>query len=286
MSNSTELMVSIDKENALEVYSKPNGLDPYIEQIREEVESFVPDMTTESGRKEIASIAYKVAKSKTYLDNLGKSLTDDWAKKKKAVDSERKRVREELDALKDQVRLPLTDWENAEKERVSRLQGVMTWLDDQRNTQYNFGYEPGSKELQGVIDEVEHVVIDSSFAEFMAVATSVKEKTLDILNARKLQAEQREAEALELEQLRKSQEEQRRKDEIAEAVQLATESKEAEKARLKAEDEKKKLNLDNQKNIHRLIIAELSVIDISEQQSKDLITAIRRGGVTKLAILY
>ncbi|EES5368095.1 cell envelope biogenesis protein TolA, partial [Escherichia coli] len=36
--------------------------------------SFVPDITTAKGRKEIAYLAYKVAQTKTYLDGLGKDL--------------------------------------------------------------------------------------------------------------------------------------------------------------------------------------------------------------------
>jgi len=57
-----------EKVTALEVYQTENGLDPWIAKIRKEVESFVPDVTTKKGRDAIASIAYKVAKSKTALN--------------------------------------------------------------------------------------------------------------------------------------------------------------------------------------------------------------------------
>ena len=66
-----------EKKTALEVYKTENGLDPWIAKIRKEVESFVPDVTTKKGRDAIASIAYKVAKSKTALDNLGKELVSE-----------------------------------------------------------------------------------------------------------------------------------------------------------------------------------------------------------------
>ena len=40
----------------------------------------------------------------------------------KQIDESRRIVRERLDALKDEVRKPLTDWENAESARKDALQ--------------------------------------------------------------------------------------------------------------------------------------------------------------------
>jgi len=74
MNETTELIVLPPKETALQVYSTPQGLEPYLAKIKEELDSFVPDVTTKKGRDAIASIAYKVAKGKTALDNIGKEL--------------------------------------------------------------------------------------------------------------------------------------------------------------------------------------------------------------------
>src|SRR6185437_576408 len=76
------------------------------------------DISTPAGRKDIASLAYKVARSKTALDGAGKDLKAEWLAKSNAVDAERRTLRERLDALADEVRAPLTEWENAEKPRV------------------------------------------------------------------------------------------------------------------------------------------------------------------------
>lgn len=97
----------------------PNGLDPILNRIEKEVKSHALDISNDNGRKFVASLAYKVAQSKTALDELGKNLTEEWKTKSKAVDAERKRMRDRLDQLKEEVRQPLTDWENAEKERVA-----------------------------------------------------------------------------------------------------------------------------------------------------------------------
>lgn len=60
-------LINIESINVLEIFTN-DGLDPVLEAITQEVKSFKPDMTTPAGRKNIASLAHKVAKSKTYLD--------------------------------------------------------------------------------------------------------------------------------------------------------------------------------------------------------------------------
>ncbi|HGK3812936.1 TPA: hypothetical protein ACJ12Z_004293, partial [Klebsiella pneumoniae] len=77
----------------------------------------VPDVTTKKGRDAIASMAHKVARSKTYIDNAGKDLVAELKALPKQIDESRRVVRERLDALKDEVRRPLTEWE-AEQERI------------------------------------------------------------------------------------------------------------------------------------------------------------------------
>ena len=75
-------------------------------------------------------MAYKVARSKTALDEQGKELVGAIKKQSGEIDAERKRVRDELDALKDEVRKPLTDWENAEKERVAAQEAALAEIAD------------------------------------------------------------------------------------------------------------------------------------------------------------
>ncbi|HHT0127573.1 TPA: hypothetical protein ACTW2L_005244, partial [Raoultella planticola] len=85
--------------------------------IEKEARSLVPDVTTKKGRDAIASMAHKVARSKTYIDNAGKDLVAELKALPKQIDESRRVVRERLDALKDEVRRPLTEWE-AEQERI------------------------------------------------------------------------------------------------------------------------------------------------------------------------
>lgn len=119
-------LVVIEKKNAMAVFTNNDQLDPIIEAIEKEARSLVPDVTTKKGRDAIASMAHKVARSKTYIDNAGKDLVAELKALPKQIDESRRVVRERLDALKDEVRRPLTEWE-AEQERI-KAEEAMTAL--------------------------------------------------------------------------------------------------------------------------------------------------------------
>lgn len=110
-------LVVIEKKNAMAVFTNNDQLDPLIEAIEKEARSLVPDVTTKKCRDAIASMAHKVARSKTYIDNAGKDLVAELKALPKQIDESRRVVRERLDALKDEVRRPLTEWEE-EQERI------------------------------------------------------------------------------------------------------------------------------------------------------------------------
>ena len=111
-------LIPLESINAVEVFTGPN-LDELLARIRQETATIVPDVSTVGGRKEIASLAYKVARSKTTIDDAGKSLVEDWKNQAKVVDASRKKARDYLDALRDEVRKPLDDWE-VEQKRIEQ----------------------------------------------------------------------------------------------------------------------------------------------------------------------
>jgi hypothetical protein len=107
----------LEKINIVELFTV-TGVGPLVTEIENAARSLVLDPTTAIGRKEIISHAASVARAKTFLDNKGKELTEEWARKKKNVDAGRKEIRDRLDALKDEVRKPVTEYEAAEAARI------------------------------------------------------------------------------------------------------------------------------------------------------------------------
>lgn len=116
-------LVVIEPQNVLTLFTEKNQLDEIISQVEMEVATFEHDLSNDARRKKTASLARKVASTKTYLDGLGKDLVAEWKTKSKAVDANRKEMRDRLDELRDLARKPLTEWkaEQAAIEEEKRI---------------------------------------------------------------------------------------------------------------------------------------------------------------------
>lgn len=237
---SNELIVPT-KENALEVYQKQNGLDPFLEQIKQEIDSFVPDVTTKKGRDAIASMAYKVAKSKTALDDVGKELVADLKELPKKIDAERKRVREILDAWRDQVRKPLTDWEQAEEDRIANHKIAIELM---KNSAIDL-QDCTSGEIKTKIYYVDSMEMGKNFEEFELEAMQTKESSLKKLNKALEEKEQQEKERAELEKLRAeaaAREQKEREEKMIKEAEERTKREAEEKAKAEKEAAEKREN--------------------------------------------
>ena len=101
----------------------------FLAEIKAEVEAFVPDLTTKKTRQEIASLAYKVSLTKAPIEKAAKILNEDLKKRVDAVDAEKKAILGALDSLRDLARLPLNEWEEAEKARQEKLKATFALID-------------------------------------------------------------------------------------------------------------------------------------------------------------
>lgn len=228
-----EISVLPPKETAMQIYQQQNGLDPYLQKIREEIDAFIPDVTTKKGRDAIASIAHKVSRSKTALDGIGKDLVAELKEIPKKIDAERKRVRDTLDEWRDEVRAPLNEWEAAEAARIDGHRQAITEIDLLSECQ-----GMNSDGIKSRIDHLEEVAIGEHWEEFEAEAARTKDAALQSLRAALSAQLKYEQEQAELARLRAESEERARKDEqeriAREAVERA--NREAEQ-RAQAERE-------------------------------------------------
>ena len=122
-------LIVVEKIDPIVVFTG-DGMPKILKEIEEKALAYCSTLSEETaaGRKEIASLAYKVAQSKTLIDDMGIVVADDSKKKIKLIDGNRKLARDFLDALKKKVRKPLTDWEEYEERRkaeAKRLLGVI-----------------------------------------------------------------------------------------------------------------------------------------------------------------
>ena len=154
---------------------------------------------TQEGRKQIASTSAKVSSTKVFIDSIGKDLVSEWKKSSKHVDVQRKRVRDELDALRDSVREPLTKWENAEKERRASLEARIE--DIVLGT--IFGADASSADLKDGLAKCKALVIDESYQEYQERAQTAKDRAVAELIVNLDTRLKHEADQAELLKLRK-----------------------------------------------------------------------------------
>ena len=230
---STELVTLPARESALQVYSTAGGLDPLIEQIREKVAGQVYDMSTAKGRDECRSDAAKVARSKTAIEKLGKALSAEYKEIPKKIDAERRRAFEALEALQAQVRQPLTDWEQAEQERVANHKHDLAMLEG-----FAECGDLSADQIRANIDSVEDMTVGEEWEEFEAEAHRTKAKVLDVMRSALAAREKYEADQAELAELRRKQAEQEQKERDERIAREAAERAQREaEARAQAERE-------------------------------------------------
>lgn len=225
-SQTTEL-IAVKTLNPVEVFA-PGGVDKIIADLEANVRAIKTDISTAKGRAEVKSLAYKVTRSKTALDDLGKTLVADMKATVAKVDADRRVVRDRLDALAEEVRKPLTDWEDADKRRIGKheadldiLEGLAVFLTP----------EPAAAHIQERLDMLA-AYPPRDWQEFTQRATETMATLKRSLEASLDLAVRREAERAELERLRKESEERARKER---EEQIAREA--AERAKREAEAE-------------------------------------------------
>ncbi|MBQ4672918.1 hypothetical protein [Aeromonas dhakensis] len=233
--NTQTQLVVIESTTAVALFTEGQGVAELLADIRQKATSLVPDITTAKGRKEIASIAHAVARTKTYLDGLGKELTDQYKEIPKRIDANRKTLRDTLDTLKDEVRSPLTQYEATEEARVAALQSRLARLNELGSSA---SIEIAAADLQVMLLEVEQNALDDTWQELLPQATVAMELAAKRLGDALAARQRYEAEQAELEQLRQKQAEQDRIDrEHLIAEQAAEQARREEEDRQRLERE-------------------------------------------------
>lgn len=172
-------------------------VETIVTAIEAQVRGEAIDISTADGRKAAKSLAYKVARSKTILDEIGKEHVADIKAQSTKIDKERKTLRDRLDALNEEVRGPVEKWEQAEEDRVSGLEGALVAVIEAAR-------QAAGKPASLIRELIELVAGYSArdWQEFKERADVAVTEALVTLNGALADAEQRERDAAELEALR------------------------------------------------------------------------------------
>lgn len=228
-------IVAIVEANPVSVLTDEKTYADFYRHVEEEVKAFEADLSTATGRKAIASLAYKITRTKTAIDNAGKALTDEWRKNTNKVNEKRRKAREEFEALAAQARQPLTEWEEAEERRANAVATFFDSLNDLRTIEHG----SDSTAIQIKINRSREIVVDPNvFLERHAEAYNALGKIQRELENALETAKKAEADAIELQRLREQEEARQRAE--REAAQKAEQERLAKEAAERAEAEAKR----------------------------------------------
>ncbi|PCI53849.1 MAG: hypothetical protein COB36_11460 [Alphaproteobacteria bacterium] len=303
MPNSSTL-IPIEDINPSEVFAGEQ-LDVLLKQIRSEAISDDIDLETVVGRKAIGARAYAVSRSKTTIDDAGKTLVAGWKAKAKVVDTARRKSREFLDALRDEVRKPLDDWETKQErikqEEVDKELAKLAEAEAARQADIE-RKENDLREREEALLKAEQEAAAKAEAEKAEIERAANEAA--IKEQAKRDAEKNAADAIEREREAKLDAEtaaklaakQAEKDQ-KEAVELAEKrvrdeneraarEQEALKAAERAEQARLADNLEHRRTVNVAAMKALETEGIEEDIAKKAISAIATGLIPCVKIDY
>lgn len=225
------IVIPEEKTQLINVFIEARDFTPEIEKIRDMAKDLPLDMTVRKNRDEVGSFAFKVAKSKTAIEKAGAALSAEYKEIPKKIDATRRAYKEAFEALQAEVRQPLTEWEEKEK---ALLDFLTSEVDSLKALASGSANDHNASALTSMLGQLEAWVIGDNFYDFETEALRVKAAGLVALKEQIAIAEKREAEQVELEQLRQQAAEQAQKDREAQIARDAADQarKEAEQAAL------------------------------------------------------
>lgn len=227
-------VIVVDQERLQAFFSDGKNLDEAYGRIDKLAKGLVADVATKEGVSQIKSCARQIASAKTKIDNLGKQVVAELKKLPGVIDYNRRNFRDKMEALQAEIRRPVTEIEEREAE-IDRIKAVHQQL-----------ISADSATIKQNIEAVKAIALTAEkWKESLEKATKAVNGEMNALETMLKAAEKREAEARELDELRKKQEEadriileqKIREDAERKAREEAEARASAEKARLEREKE-------------------------------------------------
>jgi len=244
------------------------SLEPLLNKLRSDVCSIVPSVKTAKDRKEVASIAAKISKSKVYLDGLGKDMVADWKTKAKGVDAQRKFAKEFLDEVKADFRAPLTKWEEKEAERVDKFEGLISeTIGAGTYTEANWDNFRSVDVMVDGLNEIKSLGINSEWEEFEIEGKKAQEEAIVKIQHAIDRRVKYDEEQLELAILRE-QAAEREQSEKEEQLRREGEEKAKLEAELKTNQDAERAEKEKQDAINLKIEAERKEKETRENSSR------------------
>lgn len=283
----TKELIVHEKPELMEMYSQKGGMKPVLDRLKEVAMDFTVDLSTQKGRDLVASQAYAVSKSKTFLENLGKEITQDWREKTTRVNSTKNDIKAFCDELRDEIRKPLTEYEALEKKKVAELKAKLKKITDLK---YELTKDSELSTLKEELAKLEAMDVENDswgeveFEAFKSISHSIKHLKTCISDREKFDEDQAELKRLKDEAEKRAKEDKIREEKEAEEKRIAdakikeeariAQEKKDEEARIKKakddeaakKEEEKRIALEKKDKEQK---AEIDRINKEKQDAKD-----------------
>lgn len=227
LENPGTAIVAADASTAVVLFDNEK-FDAFMAKLKADVAAVPVDLATKKGRDAIASVAAKVRSEKASIDKDRLRLTAEWRNMTAQVNGAWNNIKEQMDALAIEARKPLTEWEEAEKARLDRCNGIISDIHGAAIVTL----EDTSETVRERGMKIWAIEIGEEFGALSHDAEQAKSATVATLQAALARLKKEEAERAELEKLRAEAAAR------AEADRIAAEQAEAERveaARLEVE---------------------------------------------------
>jgi colicin import membrane protein len=122
----TDIAVQVERDHSIVLFDTEK-FDVWYEKLKANAPTDA-DVSTKKGRDTLRSYAADIRSQKAAIDRDRLRLTKEWREMTSQVNDAGKLINERLDKLADEVRAPLTEYEEAEKARVAECRAVIDGL--------------------------------------------------------------------------------------------------------------------------------------------------------------
>lgn len=226
-------VIVADPDGLLEIFKDAPKLEAIYSRIEKMALGLVADVTTKEGISQIKTCARQIASVKAKIDDAGKKVKAELNKLPLVIDENRRKFREKMEALQEEIRRPVTEIEEREKEiediKAMHLAVAMS----------------GSAIIKQQLEKVKAIELTAEkWKESLAKAEKAVAGEISALNLMIGEAEKREEEARELEELRRKKEEA---DRIIREQKIKEEAERKAKAEAEARAAAEKTRLEREK---------------------------------------
>lgn len=198
MESGTDLLATIEQDSSV-VLVNAEAFEAWLISLRAKVDGLDNDVSIRKNREAIREAAAEIGRKKASVERDRLRLTKEWRDMTDKVNAAGKDIKGKLEGLQEEVRKPLTEWEDAEDARIKSCEAIIASL----TTAAVIMHHETADDIRSRGTHVYNTVIDvEKFGNLYEKAMGAKSQALEMLKEGLARLVKDEADRAELEKLR------------------------------------------------------------------------------------